>query len=234
MDTWIIIVIVVAFAVLLCFLLAVANFAGERFLDRYEEINKIEVKTEKKPLDFVSDINKQHFGGALRVGQIGQKAGDAYSKGVLYLSYHTLSINSIASFTIIAHELGHALQDKEGKKLKTLMNLRRLGRVLGVLLAPLMIAGGVLAILNYLVLGLSLLGGGVLIFILALYVKLRTISIEKDASVKALSLLEEYFTENELKTAKKFLNDAKLTYWADFLRMILWWTGITRKSKLFN
>ena len=40
------------------------------------------------------------------------------------------------------------------------------------------------------------LGGGILL--LALIIKLRTVAIEKDASVKALQFLKEYLTENEL------------------------------------
>jgi len=41
-------------------------------------------------------------------------------------------------------------------------------------------------------------------------------------------------TEDELEIAKQFTNDAKLTYWADFLRLLLWWTALSKKSKLFN
>lgn len=234
METWIIITIVVAAAVLLCFLLAVANFSGERFMEHYEEVNKIEVRCDQKPLQFVQEINKKHFGGKLRVGMVAKRAADAYAQGVIYLSPQTASINSIASFTIIAHELGHALQDKEGNKLRRMRVLRRLGRVLGLLLAPCLIAGAVLAILGMGLVSLILIGSAAFIFLLALYVKLRTISIEKDASKKALVLLDEYMTEEELKISKKFLNSAKLTYWADFLRVFLWWTAMSRKTKLFN
>ena len=79
-----------------------------------------------------------------------------------------------------------------------------------------------------------MLGVGGFIFLLALFIKLRTISIEKDASKKAIILLQDYLNEKELKESKKFLNDAKLTYWADFLRIFLWWSGMSRKTKLFN
>ena len=72
------------------------------------------------------------------------------------------------------------------------------------------------------------------IFILALVIKLMTIAIEKDASKKALGFLEMILGDEELRTAKSFLKDAGLTYWADFLRIILGWTGISKKSKLFN
>ena len=203
-------------------------------MDRYQEVNSIAVQAECTPLEFVYAISRKHFRGALRIGEIDRSGADAYSRGILYLSTETIHTPSVASFTIAAHELGHALQDKEGRKLKTLAILRSLGRVLAFLLAPCFIAGAVLAIFEYFVLTFVLLGCGLLIFLLALYVKLRTISIEKDASEKALSLLEEYLSENELKISKSFLKDAKLTYWADFLRMFLWWTALSRKTKLFN
>ena len=39
--------------------------------------------------------------------------------------------------------------------------------------------------------------------------------------------------KDEMKKAKRFLKDARLTYWADFLRAILGWTMLSKKSKLF-
>ena len=232
--TWIIIGCVIGFAVLLCFLLAVANFAGERFLERYEEVDQITIENPISPNEFFSQMNSNFFGNKLRSCPVVGKATDAYSKGVLYLSMHSQHRSSVASFTIIAHELGHALQDKSGRKLKTLSRLRWIGRILGAILAPTLLAGGILCLTEYLILGLCLLGGGVLIFLLALFVKLRTISIEKEASKNALIFLEEIMTEEELKESKRFLSDAKLTYWADFLRMALWWTGLSRQTKMFN
>lgn len=232
--TWIIIGCVIGFAVLLCFLLAVANFAGERFLERFEEVDKIGIENPITPNEFFDLMNSNFFGNKLKYYLVQGKATDAYSKGTLYLSQHSRARSSIASFTIIAHELGHALQDKTGKKLKTLSRLRVLGRILGTVFAPLMLAGGILCLTGFLVLGLCLLGGGVLIFFLSLFVKFRTISIEKEASKNALIFLEEIMTDEELKESKKFLGDAKLTYWADFLRMMLWWTGLSRKTKMFN
>lgn len=232
--TWIIIGVVVGVAVLLCFLLAVANFAGERFLERFEEVDQIRLENGIMPIEFVRQMNSDYFGNKLKIAIVEGKATDAYAKGVLYLSSSSLSRPSLASFTIIAHELGHALQDKTGKKIKSLTRLRIVGRILGILFAPILIAGGILCIANYLTIGLSLLGGGGLIFLLSLFIKLRTISIEKEASKNALVFLEEVLSEEEVKESKKFLNDAKLTYWADFLRMILWWTALSRKTKMFN
>jgi hypothetical protein len=235
MEIWIIVgVIVLAF--LLCFLLAIANYSGERFMDKYNEMNKIEAETRLSPLQYIQYIEDKYFKGKMEVVQISNVAGDAYSNGKLFLSGNTIQLNSLASFTIISHEMGHALQDEEGGKLKRLNRLRKFGRFLGVLLMPSIIAGIILLFFggNLFIAGIGLISLGVLIFILALIIKIITISIEKDASKKAMVFLSEILGERQLKKCKKFLNDARLTYWAEFLRIILGWTGGTRKSKLFN
>ena len=233
-TTWIIIIAVIAFAVLLCFLLSIANNAYDRFLDRYNALDKEMVSTGLTTLDFVGEINYKTFSNKIQVIQISQLAGDAYSNGKIFLSTKTINSRSIASITIVAHELGHAKQDIEGKKLKVLKVLRILGKALGVLLPLVLIAGVVLlffpSLLTY---GLVLLGVGGGIFLLALFNKLFTISIEKDASKKAIVLLKDYLADDEMKKAKRFLKDARLTYWADFLRAILGWTMLSKKSKLF-
>lgn len=234
-TTWIIIICVIAFAVLLCFLLAIANFSYDRFMQRYKEIDKIPIQSGMTTIEFISQINYYVFQNKLKILQISQVAGDAYGNGKLFLSTRTINSNSLASLTIIAHELGHAKQDIEGGKLKRLKFLRYLGKALGFILPLCLIAGIILLFLgeDYFTIGLILLGVGVGIFLLALFNKLLTISIEKDASSKAIIFLKDYLTEGELRKAKRFLKDARLTYWADFLRIILGWTGISKKSKLF-
>ena len=218
------------------YLLAVANFSGERFMDKYKEMNKKFSQTKISPLEFISQINQKHFDGKLEVIQVSKVASDSYSRGKLFLSTDTINIPSLASFTIIAHELGHAMQDKTGRKLKKLSKLRKLGRFLGLLMVPSLLAGGIILLLeeNLFWWGAGLCGFSAFIFILALFIKLRTISIEKDASKKAIKFLNEFFSDAEVKQCRLFLNDARMTYWADFLRLCLGWTAMSKKTKLFN
>ena len=116
MEWWIIVIIVIAVLLLFCFLLTIANFSGERFMERYQEMQtKFTIKN-LSPIQFISIINNKFFDGKLKIIQISTLAGDAYSKGKLFLSTDTINKPSLASFTIIAHEMGHALQDKTGKK----------------------------------------------------------------------------------------------------------------------
>ena len=233
---WWIIIIVLGGVVLLCFLLSVANFSGERFIDKYKEMNKQFAKSDLTPLEFIKKLNAEYFEGKLQILQISKAATDAYNKGKLFLSTDTLQTASLASFTIIAHEMGHALQDKNGKKLKVLSRLRKIGRFLGTLMLPSILAGVILMLIsqNLFWWGVGLIALGCLIFFLALFIKMRTISIEKDASKNAIKFLTEFFDESEVKKCKTFLKDARLTYWADFLRLCLGWTAMSRKTKLFN
>lgn len=234
-TTWIIIISVIAFAILICFLLAIANYSYDRFLERYKELDSQPINSNITTYDFINSINNTIFDGKIKIVQISRLAGDAYSKGKLFLSTSTLNNDSLASITIIAHELGHAKQDKEGKKLKRLTFLRTFGKFLGFLFPLCIVAGIILLFLgrSLTTTGFILLGIALGIFLLSLFGKLFTISIERDASNNAIIFLQEYLTEGEVKKCKRFLKDARLTYWADFLRILLGWTSLSRKSKMF-
>lgn len=234
--TWIIIIMVIAFLLFICFGLAVANFALDKFYDVFEEIDKIYAQTELSPWQYIDILNQKYFDGEIVVKTISNVAGDAYSKKTLYLSGATQSSQSLASFAIISHEMGHALQDKQGSKLKTLNFLRRFGKVLGWFLMPMFIGGIVLMVgrAELFWVGVGLLAGCALTLILALFIKLRMIAIEKQASAFALDFLKEILQEEQVKQCKKLLDSARLSYWADFFRTLLAWTFMTKKTKLFS
>ncbi len=227
---------VIAFLLFICFGLAVANFALDKFYDVFEEIDKIYAQTELSPWQYIDILNQKYFDGEIVVKTISNVAGDAYSKKTLYLSGATQSSQSLASFAIISHEMGHALQDKQGSKLKTLNFLRRFGKVLGWFLMPMFIGGIVLMVgwAELFWVGVGLLAGCALTLILALFIKLRMIAIEKQASAFALDFLKEILQEEQVKQCKKLLDSARLSYWADFFRTLLAWTFMTKKTKLFS
>ena len=234
----IIIIACVLLAVVICLCLAIANNAFEKFYEHLQELNKKTIKlgSYMTPDLFVTEINTEHFSGNLKILMISKLAGDAYSKGKLFLSQSSLSSNSIASYAVIAHELGHALQDKEGNKLKRLTFLRRLGRFVGVFFWPLIVLAVIFTLISadWLTIGIVLFAVAIGIFFLSLLIKFITISIEKDASRKAVDFLKLVLDEAELKEAKSLLKDAKLTYWADFFRSLFAWTFMTKKGKMFN
>lgn len=234
--TWVIIIIVIAFLLFVCFGLAIANFALDKFYDVFKEMDNVFAQTELSPWDYISKLNSEHFDDEIVVKTISNIAGDAYSKKTLYLSGATQASHSIASYAIISHEMGHALQDKRGSKLKTLNFLRQFGRILGLFLMPLFIAGIILMVAwqNLFYVGVGFLAGCLLILILALFIKLRMIAIEKQASAFAIDFLKEILNEEQTKLCKKLLDAARLSYWADFFRTLLAWTFMTKKNKLFS
>lgn len=231
-----VIIFALACLIVLCLLLAVANFSGERFFERFKEVDKIEANSKFSTYEYIDYINQKYFDGKIKIALVKELAGDAYGKGYLFLSNNTLDKHSLASFTIVSHELGHALQDKQGTKLKKLSIFKRLLKIFGFFMMPCLIAGVVtffvlseMHFISYILFGL---GGAV--FLGALISRIATISIEKEASNNAIKFLEEVLNKSQLKICKKFLNDAWLTYWGEFLRILLGWTFLSRKTKLFK
>ena len=235
MDLTILLVVcVVVIGVIFCLCLAIANFAPERFFEIYKECNEEESYCNISPSDMVKEINEKEFNGSLRMHTIDKLAGDAYVRGGdLLLSTTTLSSTGLASYGVLAHELGHALQDRDSNKLKTKSILTRISKIIGFLMFPSLIAGVILFAIggNLFYWGIGLIVLGLAIFLLSLVLRLFTISIENDASQKAIMLLQDYFEEKQLIIIKKLLNSAKLTYWASFFRTLLGWTFLTKRNK---
>lgn len=234
---WIIIGIVI-FIVLISAALSIASFSSERFSQEYEKLSNIPIIEGFSILDFIHMLNHNFFNDSIQIRQVEKDTENFYSPRakVVALSKRTLSSNSLASFAIVAHEMGHALQDKEGRKLKILNALRRLGYFVGFLFLPLILAGVVLLFVSeeLFSLGLVLLAvaGGILLF--AILIKAITISIEKDASEKGIEFLKEMMSDEEVSACKKLLNTARLTYWGDLFRLLLSWTMLTKKTAMFR
>ena len=53
MNFWTIFICVIAFAVLICFLLAVANHSGEKFMDEYNKMNTIPADAKQSAIEFI-------------------------------------------------------------------------------------------------------------------------------------------------------------------------------------
>lgn len=144
---------------------------------------------------------------------------DAYypKKKVLIMSDKVCDTPSIASVAIVAHELGHALQDKNKNKLfRTNALLSKITRITNRLIFPLIVVGLILYIIHVPTesfgLILVVIAGGLLLIHAIL--KLLTIPLEFDASKRALKLIEEnkLLTKKEITKTKKLLNNAGETY----------------------
>ena len=237
-TTLLIIIGVVVLVVLMSLALSIASFSNDRFLQEYEKLANEPTNENLNILDFVHLLNHNKFGGKIRVQSVEKDTENFYvSKAkVVALSQRTLSSNTLASFAIVAHEMGHALQDQEGKKLARLNFLRRVGSFIGFLFLPSILAGIILLFWGdqFKTISFVLFGVAAAILLLAVIIKSATISIEKDASEKGIEFLQEILSDDEVSKCRKLLNTARLTYWGDLFRLLLSWTLLTKKTTLFR
>ncbi len=137
---------------------------------------------------------------------------------VLSLSRGVYQGSSVASLAIAAHEIGHAIQDKEGygplRLRAALIPAVNIGSYLGWIL---IILGMLLRFSELAWLGVIVFSGGALF-------ALATIPVELNASSRAKRLLTEtglVSGEEENKGVNKVLNAAALTYVAALATAVL-------------
>ncbi|HHZ00912.1 MAG TPA: zinc metallopeptidase [Sedimentibacter sp.] len=137
--------------------------------------------------------------------------GDHYDpvKRVLRLSGQVAQGSSIASVSVAAHEVGHAIQHANGYAPLSIRNMIFPVARFGSSAAWLFIIAGLL---------IPSLGGlmdiGILLFAAAVLFQLITLPVEFNASSRALEMLDAngYIYDEEIKGAKNVLNAAALTY----------------------
>lgn len=156
---------------------------------------------------------------------IGGQLSDHYDPRTktLRLSPGVAKGESIASIAVAAHEIGHALQDRQGylplRFRAAIVPAASIGSWLGYI----MIIGGLL--LGYS--GLAWLG--ILFFSLGALFALATLPVELNASVRARQLLSQagiVYAEDETRGVSAVLNAAAFTYVAALaaaLLQLLYW-----------
>ncbi len=237
----IILILGVTFLVFLLFGLAVASFSTEQYMDDYKKLSKKPVRIFRDAEDFIKEISDEHLLHPIKVGK--SPYGDYYLQGHIYLKEETLCDLSLASVTIISHEMGHAKQDQTSNNIKKLNKIRVLGRFLGKFLSLFLLVGIIVIALYYFevlneiawfYVAIGLLSASFLIFLYALFEKFQEIRIEKEASLFAMEFLKSYLNEEELSLCKELLDSARLTYWADFFKAMFGIFMLTNKTKLFR
>jgi uncharacterized protein len=168
------------------------GISGERAADVLIRANNLQVRT-------------AHIGGELTDHY------DPRSKTVA-LSQSSV-VNSVASVAVVAHEIGHAIQDQQGD---VLLKLR--GAIVPVVnigsgLSPWLFLGATLVGLGS-ALGNTLAWLAVIGFGLAAVFALLTLPVEFDASRRAMAMIKSnrLLTDSEMKGAKQVLDAAALTY----------------------
>ncbi len=153
----------------------------------------------------------RYAGLGVRLEGIHRELGDHYDPRTktLRLSPGVARTASVASVAIVAHEIGHALQDAQAFLLLRL----RSGLVAVVNFTSWL--GPILFMIGWMLNMSSLAWLGVLFFSGAVIFALVTLPVEIDASRRALHLLREtgiLQTDKELKGAREILTAAALTY----------------------
>lgn len=228
--------------ILLIIGLTVANYAGSQFEDTFHKINQVPAYARLTGGQYSMHlVNTYYNGRGLQLVRTKGELTDAYSvksKAVI-LSDSTCDVASVAALAVVAHEFGHAEQDydRSGNFVRN-RKLHKFTRIFGFTMLPLLVLGILLCALlpvEQIYIGFSCIGVSLLLFVLGLALKISTVGIEKDASKRAIRILQETnaLDEEELEQARKVLKAALLTYIADFLRVVLAWTLLTKKTKMF-
>lgn len=153
------------------------------------------------------------------------KLGDHYDPGkkVLRLSADVANSPSVAALGIVAHEVGHAVQDKAGyaflKFRSAMVPAANIGSKLGYIFV---ILGLILYALIQLNFGLTIAYVGIFLFSLAVIFSLITLPVEFNASSRAKAMLQStgLVTVEELNGASAVLSAAALTYVAATLQAL--------------
>ncbi|QNU65601.1 zinc metallopeptidase [Ruminiclostridium herbifermentans] len=162
----------------------------------------------------------------VQVMQVAGNLTDHYDpkNKVLRLSDATYSSTSVAAIGVAAHETGHAIQHdvKYGPLVlrSSLVPVANIGSSAGPYIAVLGLFLGMPVIINI----------GLLMFAAAILFYLITLPVEFNASSRAIAALDSsgFLVGKELKSAKKVLNAAAMTYVASalvavasFIRLLL-------------
>ena len=167
-----------------------------------------------------------------------RKLGDAYNYkyGTLIMSEAVCNTASLASLTIVAHEMGHACQHKQKSALFDItILLTRLTRLTSVFIIPLLITGFIFHFLEYPNpnTGTILIIISICLFIIQFLSKLLNIPLEYNASRRGLKFLKEYdvLSPTEYIRAKKLLSIAAQTYIASFFDEMFSFLKTKRKKR---
>ncbi|MFR6448970.1 MAG: zinc metallopeptidase [Peptoniphilus grossensis] len=203
--------------------LILALYAQAKISSAYEKYKKIGSSTNLSGAEVAREILDRNGLNYVKINLVNGKLSDHYDPRdkTLNLSRDVYYKNSIASVSIAAHEVGHAIQDSvEYVPLKvraTLVPLANLGTQLSFFLIIL----GFFFSVFFIKLGIAL-------FFFAVLFQIVTLPVEFNASNRAKKeLANGIISEDDLRGTREVLNAAALTYVAStivaigqFLRLL--------------
>ena len=179
----------------------------------------------------------------IKIANINGELTDNYNPKtkVISLSQSTTGNPSVASLGVVAHEIGHAMQDRDGyapfKLRQAIVPWAKIG---SIAFYPLFIIGLVLLFVSSATtIGRVLIYVATGLYFLSTLFYLVTWPVERDASKRALNLLTSSgtLTSEEVVYAKEVLKAAEFTYISAlltsllyFLRFLYYVLRLTRKD----
>lgn len=146
----------------------------------------------------------------VRIERVGGNLTDHFDPktNVVRLSDSTFSSTSVAAIGVAAHEVGHAVQHAEQYvPIKLRNSIVPVVQISSYLAWPLVLIGIIVG-------SQSLADFGVILFTAVVAFQLVTLPVEFNASSRAIKTLDEQLIldEDEVKSAKKVLSAAAMTY----------------------
>ncbi|UZJ80849.1 zinc metallopeptidase [Fictibacillus sp. KU28468] len=220
-----------SFLIYFALLLIIPIWAQMRVKSTYKKYAKVENSTGKTGAEVAREILDRNGLYNVAVEPVRGRLSDHYDprSKVVRLSEENYYGHSIAGSAVAAHEVGHAIQDKESyaplRFRHALVPVANLGSNFAYLL---IIAGAIFASANLLLVGIVFMAAAVLF-------QLVTLPVEFNASSRAMKQIVStgMIRNNEERQARKVLNAAALTYVAaalvavlELLRFVLMFAGM--------
>ena len=187
------------------------------FLNAYEEYDNEFTYANLTGLEFAK-LAISKLGLKTRVVIVKKKLSECYipSKDEVHISEYTANKNSLSSITVVAHELGHAIQNKNGSKLLTveaiISNLSRIS----LIFLPFEVIFGIVFLFfqNLLIYSIILFAIVFISIILSFVLKVAMIPVEREASNLAIDFLTKYhfISGEEIQKSRMLLRKALGTY----------------------
>ena len=195
--------------------LLIAFYAQYKVKNTFKKYNEINLSSNLTGAEAARKILLNNNLANIEIKKSDGELSDHYDpkNKTLNLSSDVYNNNSIAAVGVAAHEVGHAIQDKEDYKplslRASLVPAANIGSSFGL---P-------LAIFGFFIRADFLIMTGFVLFSIAFLFHLVTLPVEFNASNRAVSNLKsnDLLTKEEIKGAKKVLKAAAFTYVATTL-----------------
>ncbi len=229
--------IVSGFAIIIAIIIAlVAQGKVSSAFNKYKDVSSSLDMTGAQ----LAEMLAQQYGVNIKIGSCRGTLSDHYNSRTKTLNISQANYNSksLAAHAIVAHEFGHALQDKENYlALKLRQVVVTACNFVSTLLIPMVVIGLIMNLVFFMTAGSILIYVYVGIYAVSVLASLVTLPVEYNASARAKKLLYEMgcVSQEEVEGTDRLLNAAAMTYVASllvslayFLRMLFLLLAITK------